>query len=182
MAEDGDIVHRGMAFHEAGHIVAGVALGRWLQFANVKTRKGQFVGLTKFGRHPSLDSRRHKSRARFEFVVKREIVIAWAGFVSETLAHIRHDLDGTELADGEMICLMLWRLSCSRHKQEELGSQLRLCAANILDSRWQVVEKTARRLFRHGHIDGTTVRRWLPATQKRHECCRMLAACQVESR
>jgi hypothetical protein len=99
-------------------------------------------GIVLCGRHPCLDLRRKEGRARIRRNLEREIVIAWAGPVAEELATDRRDR-ARWLVDATMIDTYVRRCEPTRKAQIELGTRLRLRAAELCREHWSSIDALA---------------------------------------
>jgi hypothetical protein len=157
-SEPGSQSTRSVAVHEAGHAVIGVVLDRWLIEAKLYSQRGHTVGITSFGRHPSLDPRRHKSLTRFRSLIEREVVIAWAGFCAEVHGGVRKRLDGSENADADMIMALLERLTQRRSEQIEIGAALKVECGELVKFHWRRINSVSSILLAEKRVSGKTVR------------------------
>ena len=137
------------AYHEAGHAVMALALGRPVNRVTAHPN-GRFDGLCTFGKavfRPSEDW------------VEREILIALAGLAAEAMHTGEYAWEAAEQDRGYVKGLALERAGGAR-QAERLEKRLLSKAEHILskDENWQAVERMAAELLRCGEISGRAAR------------------------
>lgn len=136
------------AYHEAGHAVAALALGRPVQRVSVLPDR-QRLGLCQFGKgvfRPSEDW------------LEREILISLAGIAAEARHTGHYAWDG-----AARDCQYVRQLAVQRageRQAERLERRLLAKAEHLLaqEGHWRAVELIAAELLRRGVISGRTVR------------------------
>lgn len=150
---------RGTAIHEAGHAVAAAVLGRFVRYVRLHD---DGTGIVRCGRHPRMDLRgtHGAGRRHVQRMLKREIVIAWAGIAAERHLAGRR-LQGSHLGDARMIDGLLRQSMGTRDKggRELLGAKLWQVACQLIASAWPAVVEVSRALLKSGTLSGTTLRR-----------------------
>jgi ATP-dependent Zn protease len=136
------------AYHEAGHAVVALALGRPIHRVSVLP-DGQFLGLCQFGKgvfRPSEDW------------LEREILIALGGIAAEA----RHTGDyAWDAADRDHRYVRHLAVQRSGERQaERLERRLLSKAEHLLarEGHWRAVELIAAELLRRGTISGRAAR------------------------
>ncbi len=134
------------AYHEAGHAVVGMILGRRIKQVEIGRPNSGAAGGVEFDEGaPALWSRKKSPHSRR--LLRREVKIAWAGLLAEN-RYIGHSkLDGTEREDAKLIMWALRRMAKSRSSQESLGSELCVQCEILLDAHWRLVHNVAQRLL-----------------------------------
>src|SRR5262249_27010882 len=145
------------AYHEAGHAVVSLALGRPVDRVTIRARADR-LGLCTFGKavfRPSEDW------------VEREMLIALAGAAAEAIhtgeyawAEAEKDLD---FARG----LALER-SGNERQAERLVKRMLAKAEHLLskNGNWRAVERMAAELLRAGEISGRAARHFYEESQR----------------
>ena len=136
------------AYHEAGHAVVALALGRPIHRVSVLP-DGQFLGLCQFGKgvfRPSEDW------------LEREILIALGGIAAEA----RHTGDyAWDAADRDRQYVRQLAVQRAGERQaERLERRLLAKAEHLLgqEGNWRAVELIAAELLQRGVISGRTAR------------------------
>ena len=136
------------AYHEAGHAVVALALGRPIHRVSVLP-DGQFLGLCRFGKgvfRPSEDW------------LEREILIALGGLAAEA----RHTGDyAWDAADRDRQYVRQLAVQRAGERQaERLERRLLSKAEHLLgqEGHWRAVELIAAELLQRGVISGRTAR------------------------
>lgn len=145
------------AYHEAGHAVAAVLLRRWLLKVSIRRKSGQ-IGLALCGRPPNLNPRRSSNRWRTHRMIEREIVIAFAGPVAESIARGQRRFR-TAVADAATIENLLSRITSSRAELMARGGELGQAAIQLIRGNWPAVRRVAQALAQSGELTGAAVRR-----------------------
>jgi ATP-dependent Zn protease len=140
---------RHTAYHEAGHAVMALALGRPVNRVTVHPN-GRFDGLCTFGKavfRPSEDW------------VEREILIALAGLAAEAMHTGEYAWDAAEQDRNYVKGLALERAGNAR-QAERLEKRMLSKAEHILskEENWQAVERLAAELLRSGEVSGRAAR------------------------
>ena len=137
------------AYHEAGHAVMALALGR--PVAGVSTRAArEHLGLCAFGKavfRPSEDW------------LEREALIALAGLAAEArhTGLYEHEAAGKDLEYVEELAL---QRAGSARKAQRLVRRLLAKAEHLLarEENWRAVERLAAELLRRGEVSGRAAR------------------------
>ena len=145
------------AFHEAGHAVMALALGRPVACVSVVPTR-QFLGTCAFGKavfRPSEDW------------LEREMLIALAGLAAEARYSGDYAWDGATRDRDYAQDLALRRAGNERKAQRLLRRALSK-AEHLLaqEENWRAVERMAAELLRTGEISGRAARHIY------EECCR----------
>ena len=136
------------AYHEAGHAVAALALGRPVHRVSVLP-DGQFLGLCRFGKgvfRPSEDW------------LEREILIALGGLAAEALHTGDYAWDGAARDRQYVHGLAVQR--AGERQAERLERRMLAKAEHLLgqEGHWRAVELIAAELMRRGAISGRAAR------------------------
>ncbi|HYT90990.1 MAG TPA: hypothetical protein VEL76_19925 [Gemmataceae bacterium] len=138
------------AYHEAGHAVMSLALGRPVARVSIEP-KAHWLGTCAFGKavfRPSEDW------------LEREMLIALAGLAAEA----RHTgEDAWEGAGRDLDCVraLALRRACGKERQAERLQRRALAKAEHLlakEGNWRAVERLAAELLQYGEISGRTAR------------------------
>ena len=137
------------AYHEAGHAVLALALGRPVQFVSILPTR-EFLGLCTFGKavfRPSEDW------------LEREALIALGGIAAEALHTGEYAWDGAARDHRYVRELALQRAGNERHA-ERLERRLLSKAEHLLSrpENWRAVERIAAELLRVREISGRAAR------------------------
>src|SRR5262245_43594355 len=142
--ESGDEKHRtATAYHEAGHAVMALLLGRPVTAVSIRPDRHR-LGVCEFGKpvfRPSEDW------------LEREMLIALAGIAAEALHTGEYEWDAAERDRRYAASLATDR---GGKKAERLLKRLLAKAEHLLsrDENWQAVERLAAELLRHAEISG----------------------------
>ncbi len=147
------------AYHEAGHAVMALALGRPVDCVSIRATR-EHLGICEFRKavfRPSEDW------------VERELLIALAGLAAEA----RHTGDYCWEAAGrdhDFAQELALQRAGSERKAERLIRRLLSKAEHILnqEANWEAVERLAAELLRRGEISGRTARHLYEESQRRH--------------
>jgi ATP-dependent Zn protease len=136
------------AFHEAGHAVVALALGRPIHRVSVLP-DGQFLGLCLFGKgvfRPSEDW------------LEREILIALGGIAAEARHTGNYAWDGA--ARDQQYVRRLAEQRAGERQAERLERRLLAKTEHLLaqERHWRAVELIAAELLQRGVISGRTAR------------------------
>ena len=136
------------AYHEAGHAVVALALGRPIHRVSVLP-DGQFLGLCQFGKgvfRPSEDW------------LEREILIALGGIAAEARHTGNYAWDGA--ARDQQYVRRLAEQRAGERQAERLERRMLAKAEHLLaqEGHWRAVELIAAELLRRGVISGRTAR------------------------
>ncbi len=136
------------AYHEAGHAVVALALGRPIHRVSVLP-DGQFLGLCQFGKgvfRPSEDW------------LEREILIALGGIAAEARHTGNYAWDGA--ARDQQYVRRLAEQRAGERQAERLERRMLAKAEHLLarQGHWRAVELIAAELLRRGVISGRTAR------------------------
>ncbi len=136
------------AYHEAGHAVMALSLGRPVHRVSVLP-DGQFLGLCQFGKgvfRPSEDW------------LEREILIALGGIAAEALHTDNYAWDGAARDQQYVHGLAVQR--AGERQAERLERRMLAKAEHLLgqEENWKAVELIAEELMRRGVISGRTAR------------------------
>jgi ATP-dependent Zn protease len=152
-----DAITEATAYHEAGHAVMALALGRPVDRVSVRPSK-ELLGVCHFRKpvfRPSEDW------------VEREILIALAGLAAEarhtgTYARAEADRDLQYAAD-----LALERAGSAK-QAARLERRMLAKAEHLLaqDGNWRAVERLAAELLRKGEISGRAARHFYEECQR----------------
>ena len=137
-----------VAYHEAGHAVVALALGRPVHFVSILPDRIN-LGLCEFQKgvfRPSEDW------------LEREILISLGGIAAEARHTGEYAWDGA--ARDEQYVRRLAILRAGERQAERLQRRLLAKAENLLskEGHWQAVELIAAELLRRGQISGRTAR------------------------
>jgi ATP-dependent Zn protease len=140
------------AFHEAGHVVASLALGRKVRSATIVPEAGR-LGTVRTSRLRRLDPK--ASDRRMRMTIEREAIILLAGSVAEQLAGAGpHGGRG----DRRDALLLVGFLSGSEAEERAYVRWLRERAKTLLCVHWKAVRAVARALLESERLDGAEVR------------------------
>jgi len=136
------------AFHEAGHAVAALALGRPVKHVSALPRR-KLLGWCEFGKgsfRPSDDW------------LEREILIALAGLAAEARHTGIYNWEGA--THDQRYALELAVRRAGERQAERLQRRMLAKAENLLgvEENWKAVELIAAELLRCGAISGRTAR------------------------
>jgi len=136
------------AYHEAGHAVVALALGRPIHRVSVLP-DGQFLGLCRFGKgvfRPSEDW------------LEREILIALGGLAAEALHTGTYAWDGAARDQQYVRGLAVQR--AGERQAERLERRMLAKAEHLLSQQghWRAVELIAAELLQRGVISGRAAR------------------------
>jgi ATP-dependent Zn protease len=136
------------AYHEAGHAVMALALGRPIHRVSVLP-DGQFLGLCQFGKgvfRPSEDW------------LEREILIALGGIAAEAIHTGNYAWDGAARDQQYVHGLAVQR--AGERQAERLERRMLAKAEHLLGQKghWRAVELIAAELLRRGVISGRAAR------------------------
>ncbi len=143
-----DSFNIGTAYHEAGHAVVALALGRPVQNVSILPNR-EVLGICKFG----------KARIRpSEDWLEREILIALGGIAAEARFTGNYAWDGAARDFQFAQSLAVQRAGAG--KAERLQKRLLAKVENLLakEDCWQAVERIAAELMRCGSISGRAAR------------------------
>jgi ATP-dependent Zn protease len=136
------------AYHEAGHAVVALALGRPVHNVSILPNR-EVLGICQFG----------KARIRpSEDWLEREILIALGGIAAEARFTGNYAWDGA--ARDYQFAQRLAMQRAGTSKAERLQRRLLAKVENLLakEDCWQAVERIAAELMRCGAISGRTAR------------------------
>ena len=136
------------AYHEAGHAVLALALGRPVQRVSILPDREHF-GRCEFGKgvfRPSEDW------------LEREMLIALGGIAAEARHTVNYAWDGAGRDQHYVRSLAVQR--AGERRAERLVRRLLAKAEHLLarEGHWRAVELIAAELLRHGAISGRTAR------------------------
>jgi ATP-dependent Zn protease len=136
------------AYHEAGHAVVALALGRPIHRVSVLP-DGQYLGLCRFGKGISRPS---------EDWLEREILIALGGIAAEARHTGDYAWDGA--ARDQQYVRRLAMQRAGERQAERLERRLLAKAEHLLaqEGHWRAVELIAGELLQRGVISGRTAR------------------------
>jgi ATP-dependent Zn protease len=136
------------AFHEAGHAVVALALGRPIHRVSVLP-DGQFLGLCQFGKSVFRPS---------EDWLEREILIALGGIAAEARHTGNYAWDGA--ARDQQYVRRLAEQRAGERQAERLERRLLAKTEHLLaqERHWRAVELIAAELLQRGVISGRTAR------------------------
>ena len=137
------------AYHEAGHAVLSLALGRPVSCVSVRATR-DFLGTCEFGKavfRPSEDW------------LEREVLIALAGIAAEARLTGHYAWEGAARDRGYAEDLALQRAGSAR-KAQRLLRRLLSKAEHLLgqEGNWRAVERLAAELLRVGEVSGRAAR------------------------
>jgi ATP-dependent Zn protease len=144
------------AYHEAGHAVLSLALGRPVHCVSILPN-GERLGLCEFGKavfRPSEDW------------LEREMLIALGGIAAEALLSGEYAWEGA--ARDRRYALELARQRAGDRQAERLERRLLAKAEHLLarPGNWRAVERLAAELLRRGEISGRTARHLFDECQR----------------
>jgi len=137
------------AYHEAGHAVAALALGRPVAWVSIRPGR-KYLGVCLFGKSVFRPS---------EDWLEREAMIALAGPAAE--AGLTGEMDWAGAARDHEYAFSLARSRCGDDKKADRQVKRWLSKADHLlgsGNTWQFVERIAEELVRVEEISGRTVR------------------------
>ncbi len=139
---------RAVSFHEAGHAVVALALGRPVQLVTVLPDK-QRLGRCEFGKG--------KFKPTDDWL-EREVLIALAGVAAEARVTGRYDWGGAQ-QDLRGVEKLASLRAGDRH-WERLSRRMLSKVENLLEhpGNWRAVELIAEELIRVGEISGRAAR------------------------
>jgi ATP-dependent Zn protease len=145
------------AYHEAGHAVMALALGRPVACVSILPDR-RFLGVCEFGKavfRPSEDW------------LEREILIALAGIAAEARHTGEYAWDAADRDRAYALGLAAERAGSYR-KAERLLRRLLSKAEYLLGraENWPAVEKLAAELLRLGEVSGRAARHFFEASRK----------------
>jgi ATP-dependent Zn protease len=140
--------NKATAYHEAGHAVVALALGRPVERVSVLPDR-ENLGLCEFGKSVFRPS---------EDWLEREILIALGGIAAEARHTGNYAWDGAA-RDQKYVQLLAVQRAGER-QAERLQRRLLAKAENLLakEGHWRAVELIAAQLLRHGFISGRAAR------------------------
>jgi hypothetical protein len=138
------------AYHEAGHAVMALALGRPVDRVSVRSRN-EWLGSCAFRKpvyRPSEDW------------LEREMLIALAGLAAEAIRHGDYPWDAAKHDHRYARSLALERAGGNARQAERLEHRMLAKAEHLLQQadHWAAVERLAAELLRLGEISGRTAR------------------------
>lgn len=155
---DAEIEHqrRVTAYHEAGHAVLALALGRPVDWVSIRPDR-QFLGLTAFRKavfRPSEDW------------LEREAIIALGGIAAEARFTGDYCWHGAA-RDYDYVLELAKSRAGDGKKAERLVKRFLSKAEHLLDrpGQWEAVEKIAVELLRLGEISGRAARHFFEASR-----------------
>jgi ATP-dependent Zn protease len=146
------------AYHEAGHAVAAIILGRAIRKVTIipdhdRNTLGSCQGHGN-GRLPALDT--DASSARHRTYIKSQIMMLWAGAIAEGRRAGRHNWHGAGVDRSHILNLACFACmgdeECKRYIQWLFER-----TKNLLFSQrwhWDAIKRIARKLLKHGTITG----------------------------
>ena len=136
------------AYHEAGHAVVALILGRPVQRVSILAND-QHLGVCEFGKGMSRPT---------EDWLEREILIALAGIAAEARFTGNYAWDGAARDQQYVHKLAVQR--AGERRADKLQRRLLAKAEHLLadDDTWRAVELIAEELLRLGEISGRTAR------------------------
>jgi ATP-dependent Zn protease len=136
------------AYHEAGHAVVALALGRPVRRVSI-VPDGQFLGMCTFGKGVSRPS---------DDWLEREILIALGGIAAEARHIGTYHWDGA--ARDQQLAHRLAVQRAGERQAERLEGRLLAKAEHLLgqEAHWRAVELIAAELVRHRSISGRAAR------------------------
>jgi hypothetical protein len=147
------------AYHEAGHAVMALALGRPVAFVSVRPTR-EFQGTCEFGKavfRPSEDW------------LEREVLIALAGLAAEARHTGDYAWDGAARDYRYAEELALQRAGRPRQAERLLRRWLNKAEHVIAQApHWEAVEQIVAELLRLGEISGRTARHHYDEALRRH--------------
>jgi len=147
------------AFHEAGHAVVALILGRPVAEVSVLPNR-IFLGVCKFGKAQFRPS---------EDWVEREILIALGGIAAEARHTGSYAWDAAARDEQYVRALVVER--AGQRRAERLQRRLLAKSEHMLAQppHWRAVELIARELMRVGTVSGRAVRRLFEQVQAKRE-------------
>jgi ATP-dependent Zn protease len=147
------------AYHEAGHAVMALALGRPVACVSVRPAR-ENLGICEFGKAPFRPS---------EDWLEREILISLAGLAAEA----RHTGDycwESASRDHDYAQDLALQRAGNPRKAQRLLRRLLAKAEHVLnqEANWEAVERVAAELLRCGEISGRAARHLYEECQRRH--------------
>jgi hypothetical protein len=143
-------VDEATAYHEAGHAIMALVLGRPVAFVSALPAR-QHLGICQFGKavfRPTEDW------------LEREMLIALAGLAAESLRTGRYDWNaaGKDLVGAERLALD--RAGGHERKAQRLLRRSLAKAEHLLtkQAHWRAVERLAAELVRLGEVSGRAAR------------------------
>jgi ATP-dependent Zn protease len=138
------------AYHEAGHAVMALALGRPVAGVSVRARR-EYAGTCAFGKaviRPSEDW------------LERELLISLAGLAAEARHTGTYAWDAAARDQAYAEDLALQRAGGSVRKAQRLLRRMLAKAEYLLgrDGNWRAVERLAAELLRSGEVSGRAAR------------------------
>lgn len=140
------------ALHEAGHVVASVALGRKVRSATI-VPEGDRLGSVRTSRLRRLDPAATDRRMRM--TIEREVMILLAGSVAEQLAGAGPHGGRRDRRDA---LALVGFLSGSASEEEAYVRWLRERTRTLLRIHWAAVQAVAKALLAKGTLNGASVR------------------------
>jgi hypothetical protein len=140
------------AFHEAGHVVASVALGRKVRSATI-VPEGDRLGSVRTSRLRRLDPAATDRRMRM--TIEREVMILLAGSVAEQLAGAGPHGGRRDRRDA---LALIGFLSGSASEEEAYVRWLRERVRTLLRVHWAGVRAVTKALLTKGTLNGADVR------------------------
>jgi hypothetical protein len=147
------------AYHEAGHAVMALALGRPVACVSVRASR-ENLGICEFGKavfRPSEDW------------LEREILISLAGLAAEA-RHTGEYCWESASKDNDFAEELALQRAGNPRKAQRLLRRLLSKAEHVLnqDAHWEAVERMAAELLRHGEISGRAARHIYEESRRRH--------------
>lgn len=140
------------AFHEAGHVVASVALGRKVRSATI-VPEGNRLGSVQTSRLRRLDPAATDRSMRM--TIEREVMILLAGSVAEQLAGAGPHGGRRDRRDA---LALVGFLSGSASEEETYVRWLRERTRTLLRIHWPAVKAVTKALLAEGTLNGTSLR------------------------
>lgn len=147
------------AYHEAGHAVLALALGREVDWVSIRPER-QFLGLCAF--------RKGSFRPTDDWL-EREAIIALGGLAAEAGMTGEYDWAGAS-RDYEAVYELALSRAGNARKAERLVKRFLSKTEWLIDrdGRWEAVEKIAAELLRLGEISGRAARHFFAEATRRH--------------